>query len=59
MTETMIRFAIAGCGMISQTHLKALRDIEDAGLAGVFDTDRTAAAQTAATWNTKQYASYQ
>lgn len=53
-----INFAIAGCGLISRLHLEAIRDIEDARLTGVFDTDPEAAHKTAAEWNAKAYGSY-
>ena len=33
----MIRFGILGCGMIAQIHADALKNIEDAKLAGVTD----------------------
>lgn len=38
--EEMIRFGIAGCGMISNLHARALDQLEGACLSAAFDTNR-------------------
>lgn len=57
MNQTL-NFAVVGCGVISRLHLTAIRDLPEAGLAGVFDTNREAAERTARAWNTRTYATY-
>lgn len=40
-----IRFALIGCGAISDKHVKAIRKLEDAGIVGAFDVNPKAAAE--------------
>ena len=53
-----VGFGILGCGMISDTHARAILEIEDAELLGVCDIDPARAALFAEKYGTKVYADY-
>ncbi len=52
-----IRVAVVGCGEFGRNHARVYKEIEDARLAGVFDTDAARAAKFAAEFGTKAFAS--
>lgn len=54
-----IRFAVVGCGLISRLHLKAIQDIEDARLCGVYDILPETAQKAAEAYHTQRFDSYE
>ena len=55
----IVRFAIAGCGLISRLHIEAIESIEDARLVGVYDALPELASATAARHGVRAYPSYE
>ncbi len=51
-----VKVGIVGCGAIHSTHCRALAEIENAELAGVYDIVPERAQEAAATFNTTAYA---
>lgn len=52
-----VRFAVVGCGLISDFHLRAIAALEDAELAGVQDVVSTACEQVARAYGVHAYRS--
>ena len=52
-------FAVIGCGLISRFHIGAIREIDDAFLAGVYDQNPEAAVRTAEEYHTHCYHSFE
>lgn len=57
--DLKVHFAVAGCGVISRFHLHAIRTIEDAALAGVYDPVAANAEQAAAEYGARAYPTYE
>lgn len=52
-------FAVIGCGLISQFHIGAINEIDDAVLVGVYDQDQAAAEGIAEKYKVRCYRSFQ
>ncbi len=59
MAKDKLRVAIAGCGMITQFHLRAIEQIPELEVAGVWDIANHLAEAVAEQWNVKAYGSYE
>ena len=53
--EEKYNVAIVGCGIIAQTHLQALKRINNLKVVAVCDTDKNKATATAKEWNIDHY----
>ncbi|MGI6567373.1 MAG: Gfo/Idh/MocA family protein [Limnochordia bacterium] len=59
MAKDKLRVGIAGCGMITEFHIRAMKQIPELELAGVWDIAADLAKNTAEKWNVKAYGSYE
>lgn len=59
MMNVQIRFAVAGCGLISRLHLQAIQAIEDAELCGVYDIQPEFSKKAAEEYDTQSFDSYE
>ena len=55
----MIKFGIVGCGTVSETHAKAITEMEEAVLFGVCDMSAERAKEFAGKYNTMAFESYE
>lgn len=59
MDKVTCGFAVIGCGLISQFHISAINEIDDAVLVGVYDQERAAAEGTAQKYKVRCYDSFE
>ncbi len=57
MKNKKMRFGIIGCGVVSNVHIKAIREVEEAELAGVSGATAEEAERFAKKYDTRAYAS--
>jgi len=55
MTEKIYNISIAGCGKVAHIHARAIKNISNARLAGVWSRTPATAANFASAWKTKPY----
>ena len=53
--EEKYNVAIVGCGIIAQTHLYALKKLDNVNVVAVCDTDQNKAIETSKQWNINHY----